>query len=289
MINKEMKNDTSNGTSKETWEQYAPLIGIVLVVSGLLFLLDQRIKTHWLSLSLPVFISLIMLAGGILSRRRLLLIPGFILFGVSAAFFVIFQKLFSIKAIALVSAATGVFAFSWLLLFVTLAVIRKTIAWWGLFVATISGAGSINFFAHKLSLLNFVFTISLAIGAVFFLWGARKRQLGLIIPGLLVSTIGAGVFFAWNHPLKNNGLQETGVMLVWFALGWILITVISKIYSKKFVWWPLIPGGVLTMVGSGLYIGGNPSNALSFFQNTGSIGLIMFGVYLILLKYGMNK
>ncbi|EKD88170.1 MAG: hypothetical protein ACD_35C00025G0002, partial [uncultured bacterium] len=34
---------------------------------------------------------------------------------------------------------------------------------------------------------------------------------------------------------------------------------------------------------------GNPANALGFFQNTGSIGLIMFGVYLILLKYGMKN
>ena len=43
------------------------------------------------------------------------------------------------------------------------------------------------------------------------------------------------------------------------------------------------------MVGLGLYIGGNPDNALGFVQNTGSIGLILFGVYLILLKYGMKK
>jgi hypothetical protein len=76
---------------------------------------------------------------------------------------------------------------------------------------------------------------------------------------------------------------------MWFALGWILIAVISKIFSRKFTWWPLIPGGGLTMVGAGLYIGGNPDNALGFFQNTGSIGLIMFGVYLILLKYGMKN
>lgn len=275
--------------SKNSWEQYAPMIGVVLIVTGFLFLLDQRIKTNWLSLALPIFISLILLSWGIISKRRILLIPGFIMFGLSSAFFVLFQRLVNYKTFTLLFAALGIFSFSWLLLFVTLAVIRKTLAWWALFVAAISGAVSINFFIPKMSLLTFVFSISLAIGIVFLLWGTRKRAIGLLIPGLLISTIGAGVFFAWNDQAVSNGLQQTGTMLVWFALGWILITVISKIFSRKFIWWPLIPGGVFAMVGAGLYIGGNPDNAIGFFQNTGSIGLIMFGVYLILLKYGMKN
>lgn len=284
MIDNEIKHP-----SKNSWEQYAPMIGVVLVVTGLLFLLDQRIKTNWLSLALPIFISLILLSWGIISKRRILLIPGFILFGLSSAFFILFQRLVNYKTFTLLFAALGVFSLSWLLLFVTLAVIRKTLAWWALFVATISGAVSINFYIPKQTLLTFVFAITLAIGIVFLLWGTRKREIGLLIPGLLVSTIGAGVFFAWNESVVSNGLQQTGTMLVWFALGWILITVISKIFSRKFTWWPLIPGGVFAMVGAGLYIGGNPDNALGFFQNTGSIGLIMFGVYLILLKYGMKN
>jgi len=51
----------------------------------------------------------------------------------------------------------------------------------------------------------------------------------------------------------------------------------------------LIPGGILAMVGSGLYIGGNPENAAAFLQNTGSIGLVLLGIYLILLKFGLKK
>jgi hypothetical protein len=284
MIDDEIKHQ-----SKRSWEQCAPMLGVVLVVTGLLFLLDQRIKTNWLSLALPVFISLILLAWGILSKMRFLLVPGFIMFGLSSAFFILFQRLVYYKTFTLLFAAIGIFSFSWLLLFVALAAIRKTLAWWALFVAAISGAISINFFIQKPTFLTFVFAISLAIGIVFLLWGTRKRAIGLLIPGLLVSTIGAGVFFAWNDPSVSNGLQQTGTMLMWFALGWILITVISKVFSRKFTWWPLIPGGIFAMVGAGLYIGGNPDNALGFFQNTGSIGLIMFGVYLILLKYGMKK
>jgi hypothetical protein len=73
-------------------------------------------------------------------------------------------------------------------------------------------------------------------------------------------------------------------MLVWFALGWGLITIASRILTSRFIWWPLIPGGLLAVVGWGLYIGGDPGNALSFIGNTGSIGLIIFGIYLLLLR-----
>jgi hypothetical protein len=285
-----MANNELRNKKNETWEQYAPLIGVVLVVSGLLFLLDQRIKTNWMSLSLPIFVSLILLTAGIFIKKHLLIIPGYICFGVSAAFFIIFQNLITTeKKIILVGLAIGIFSLSWLLLFITLLIIRKTYAWWALFVATISAAISYNLFLPSQLFVRYVFTVTLAIGIVFLIWGVKRKKLGLLIPGLLISTIGSGVYFAWNGSIAGNGLQETGTMLVWFALGWILITVISKIFSRKFLWWPLIPGGVLAMVGSGLYIGGNPGNALGFFQNTGSIGLIMFGIYLILLKYGMNK
>lgn len=274
---------------KSSWDQYAPTVGLVLILAGILFLVDQRIKTNWLSLALPMFVSLFLLASGIVSKKQLFLIPGFILFGVSAAFFILFQRMFHYKTVTLISAALGIFSFSWLLLFVAIAVIRKKMAWWALFVSSISAAVSYNFFIQELRFIKFVFTICIAIGIVFLLWGMQKRVIGLLIPGLLVSTIGSGVYIAWNDTTEANGLQQTGTMLVWFAMGWILITIVSKIFSKSFIWWPLIPGGVLAMVGLGLYIGGNPDNALGFVQNTGSIGLILFGVYLILLKYGMKK
>jgi hypothetical protein len=77
-------------------------------------------------------------------------------------------------------------------------------------------------------------------------------------------------------------------MLVVFGLGWLLITVLSRIITPGIVWWPLIPGGILAVVGWGLYIGGDPGNAISFISNTGSIALILFGIYLLLLRQGIR-
>jgi hypothetical protein len=97
-----------------------------------------------------------------------------------------------------------------------------------------------------------------------------------------------GVYFAWSTPEVGNSLVHTGIMLVWFALGWALITLSGRILVHKFIWWPLIPGGILAMVGCGLYIGGDPGNALNFISNTGSIGLMIFGLYLLLMRKGIH-
>ena len=281
--------DRTEKFQKENLLQYAPVIGSVLVVSGLLFLLDQRIHTKWLSISIPLFISVILIVAGIYLKKKLWLIPGFILFGLGAILFFEDQKLFELS-----SSNRLVYSFltngtAWLLLFILVWVIWKSPQWWALFVATISTGLAVVFTRANPVLLDYIFILPLSISVVFLLWGLTKQKVGLIIPGLLMSTIGIGVSTAWKSAENPNGLQDTGIMLLWFALGWLLITVFSRIIKKTFTWWPLIPGGLLLMVGSGLYIGGNPENTLGFLRNTGSIALILFGFYLILLKYGMKN
>jgi len=146
-----------------------------------------------------------------------------------------------------------------------------------------------NFFWGDLSLLSSVLFLSVGFGLVLLLTGIYTRLLGLILAGSLLATTGAGVYFGWNQSAGPNALAQTGIMLAWFSLGWILLTVIYRALFHKFMWWPLIPGGILAMVGWGLYIGGNPGNALSFIGNTGSIGLIVFGIYLLLMRRGFHQ
>jgi hypothetical protein len=119
-------------------------------------------------------------------------------------------------------------------------------------------------------------------------WGMAARLFGLVIPGCLVVAIAPGIYFAWSSPITGNPLVYTGIMLVWFAFGWGLITLCGRLIIHHFIWWPLIPGGILAMVGCGLYIGGDPGNALNFISNTGSIALVIFGLYLILMRKGIH-
>jgi len=66
------------------------------------------------------------------------------------------------------------------------------------------------------------------------------------------------------------------------------VTIFARVQTLKFVWWPLIPGGILAMVGWGLYIGGNPSRAVGFIGNSGSIALLIFGIYILLIRRGIH-
>lgn len=269
--------------------QYAPVVGTILVVSGLLFLLDQRIQTKWLSLSIPLAVGLILITAGYLSRKKVWLISGWIILGIGGVLFFLVQEIFPISTGLRFSIALGVLGLSWLLLFCSCYLLWKRFHWWMLLISMIGVGLSLSFSRLKPGLLDFVLFCSLSVSVVFLAWGYYRRKMSLIIPALLLSTIGGGVYSAWSQTENSGGLRQTGLMLAWFALGWILITVVSRIIEKRFLWWPLIPGGILLMVGSGLYIGGNPENALGFLGNTGSVALILLGIYLILLRFSIKK
>lgn len=151
------------------------------------------------------------------------------------------------------------------------------------------GAVGVCFLNSSHRIVDFALYIAAGLGIAFLIWGTLTRLFGLIIPGSILIGVGPGIYMAWGDLGRPNGLAQTGIMLVWFSLGWALITIFSRVIHEGFVWWPLIPGGILAMVGCGLYIGGNPSGAASFISNTGAIGLIIFGIYLMLIRRGIHN
>jgi hypothetical protein len=282
-----LQNRTDNPMKKNN--QVTTLFGLMLIVAGVFFLVDMRLHTQWLIISIPAILGLILLIYGILFRGKGWLIAGMLVTGIGLGAFLALQQFYQFPLINRFGYLALFFALSWVIIFIILRAFFQNTAWWSLICAAILGGTAYSLLFSKASIFDFVMSICLLLGSVFLVWGYTQKLLGLIIPGCLLITIGPGISIAWSHVTSPQGLIETGVMLVWFALGWLLITVFSRIIIKKFTWWPLIPGGVLAMVGWGLYIGGNPENALGFVGNTGSIGLIIFGVYLLLLRFGMQN
>ncbi len=268
---------------------YAPVAGIALIIGGVLLLLDLRIHTGWLTVLLPLFLGLMLIIYGLFQREYIWIIVGLILSGLGFALVVLFGPFVDLALRLRIGVSVALVGFSWVIIFFFNRIWRKKSYWGVLLITGIAFAVAFAFIASRLLLLDFIFFISIALGILFLAWGLSKRSLGLIIPGVLTGTIGAGVYYGWGGTAVPGGLQKTGIMLVWFSLGWILITVFSRVIKKKFIWWPLIPGGILLTTGAGLYIGGNPENALGFLGNTGSVGLILIGIYLILLKFGMKN
>jgi len=110
------------------------------------------------------------------------------------------------------------------------------------------------------------------------------RRIGFLIPGGILSGLGLGVALI-TGPLAAYSDETTGaVMLLSFALGWVLITPLSAVFTDKLIWWPLIPGGVLGLVGASLLAGENGIRLLQALGWSWPLILIALGVYLIIRR-----
>lgn len=266
------------------------IIGIVMVMAGFLILLDQYVQTEWLSLSILPAAGLMLLSTGLNTRRMRWIIPGLLVSSAGISGVILFGNLMTENSLTfrigwgLVCLAIG-FA---LILFFSL-IYGKQNAWWSLLIASILTGIATPLIANKITVFEFTYTLSLAIGVSFLIWGFFERLLGLLIPGSLLTGLGPGFYLGFVSNANNSELLQIGILLTCFGLGWALITLTSRMINPGFLWWPLIPGGVLAVVGWGLIIGGNQGSALTLIGNTGSIGLIIFGLYLILLRKGIRK
>ena len=264
-------------------------LGVFMIVMGLAILLDLYLKTGWLTLAIFSLVGLCSLAASLLFHRWGWMLTGCIVSGLAAGALIGLSPLFHLSWRIRVGDLLVAFGAAWLLAALLSWVVFHRDAWWALIPAGVILPLGMVFVRGQLNLVSFTLYVTVGLGLALLAWGLVERLFGLIIPGCLLLGIGVGVYAGWGPNATPNPLAQTGIMLVRFALGWGLVTVFSRRVTQKFVWWPLIPGGVMAMVGWGLYIGGDPGNALGFIGNTGSIGLILFGLYLLLLRRGIQK
>jgi len=276
-------------SNKQPRRGIASVAGIALISIGLVVLVEQYLKTGWLIMVALPLISAVFFATLVRQQRLIMIIPGCLLVTAGIGILLALQVYARTGWAEQIGAFLLAFAFGWALISIVTYLVAGNAILWPLIPAGAIFALGASFFWGDLSLAGFVLFIGTGFGLVLLLTGLRTRLFGLMLVGALMVGIGPGVYFGWNQNAGPNALAQTGIMLVWFSLGWGLITVLYRALFHKFIWWPLIPGGILAMVGWGLYIGGNPGNALSFIGNTGSIGLIIFGAYLLLMKRGLRQ
>lgn len=126
-----------------------------------------------------------------------------------------------------------------------------------------------------------------ALGVFFLLVGVATRSVGPIIPGGILSGIGLGTLFVAG-PLKIEGVDDGGVFMLAFAAGWAVITLFSAVFTSKTQWWPLIPGGIMAIIGAGVLFGGVFMQFLALIGKIWPVALIIMGVY-ILWHTNQNK
>ena len=92
--------------------------------------------------------------------------------------------------------------------------------------------------------------IPLVIGIVFFIAYASTRQYGLLVPAGILSGLGAGLLA--SSAFNATDQQAAPYLVDGIGLGFLSIFVIDLIVTRTAArWWPLVPGGVMVVVGSG--------------------------------------
>jgi hypothetical protein len=281
-----MKNHTVN--QKHSINTYTAA-GVMLLSAGLIMAMDRFLETGWLTFLIFPLIGIGMIAIGMVEQRRGWLVAGSLTLGVGVAIFCLLAGWLELPSFQRIGWACLSFGSCWLLMGLLLKLVGFSSNWWVLIPASVILAPAVMFISERVDVLGFVFYSLTFLGLAFLSWGLGQKLIGLIIPGSLLVSIGPGIYFSWSPDPFGNGLTQTGMMLVWFAFGWGMITIFSRRINSRFAWWPLIPGGILAVTGWGLYIGGDPSNALGFIGNTGSIGIMIFGLYLLLMRRGLHR
>jgi hypothetical protein len=149
--------------------------------------------------------------------------------------------------------------------------------------AVLIGIGILAFIAQYGGPLMGGFVLLVA-GLVFLAAGCMGRRMGFLIPGGILSGLGLGVALITGPFAAYSGEATGAVMLLSFALGWVLITPLSAVFTDKLIWWPLIPGGVLGLVGASLLAGENGIWLLQAMGWGWPLLLIALGVYLIIRR-----
>lgn len=134
--------------------------------------------------------------------------------------------------------------------------------------------------------LGFGLLVLLGLGAAFHIAGLLTREVGWFIPGGILTGLGVGLALV-DGPFARlipDGLlpgDEGGLFMLAFAGGWFLIVLTTALFTDDTQWWPLIPGGIMLLIGLAAGFGSVFTTVLSLLGRAWPIALIAIGIYVL--------
>ena len=131
--------------------------------------------------------------------------------------------------------------------------------------------------------------VSLAFLFIYFLLGAwnRRANIGFLIPGVIVGVVGLYAILE-AYDFIPNGAEP--IFLVMLGAGFIVIMLVHTMKFKSAFWgekyWPVMPGGILILVGTIALATSVSSTAISLIT---PVMLIVIGCYLLYTQLFDNK
>lgn len=137
-----------------------------------------------------------------------------------------------------------------------------------------------------LFLLGQFFNIGLLVlpilGIAFMVAGIATRKAGFFVPAGILSGIALGTFLIEGpYTIVSGDEARGGVFLLSFALGWAGITLLSTLFTDEPQRWPLIPGGIMALIGAALLAGSPGLQLLQIVGYLWPLALIAAGLAII--------
>ena len=124
--------------------------------------------------------------------------------------------------------------------------------------------------------------IVLLLGVIFLAWGVAVRHPGPLIPGCILSGIGVGILLSQWLFGGASGQAQGGIVTLCLGLGFLLIMPAQQVVTGQNAhWWPLIPGGILSLTGFGLLLGDAGLTMLTWVGRLWPLALIGVGLALL--------
>lgn len=121
------------------------------------------------------------------------------------------------------------------------------------------GAGLVLLAAQFVNLGAWILII---LGMVFLAAGVATRSMGWFIPSGVLNGIGLGALLIESGIVVNETAQG-GMFLVAFALGWLSIYVLTRLFTAATQTWALIPAAIMALIGVPLLLGAPGEAALA--------------------------
>lgn len=142
--------------------------------------------------------------------------------------------------------------------------------------ALLIGLGALLLVAQWAEVPTLSLLIPLLLGLIFTGFGLFRREIGFLIPGGILTGVGAGVVLMTDTLAAASDSVKVGAMLLAFAAGWALITLASLLIGHA-AWWPLIPGAIIGAVGLTFFMGETGMQLLEWAGRLWPLALIVIG------------
>jgi hypothetical protein len=115
------------------------------------------------------------------------------------------------------------------------------------------------------------------IGVAFVVSYALTRTYGFLVPGAIMTGLGLGIL--WETEVSGGG----GAVVIGLGVGFLAIYVVDAIVRRsEALWWPLIPGGILAMIG--VLIRTDQTRLMEYTSLVWPLALIAVGITLVIVQ-----